>query len=57
MTGVFNILYFFDKGLNLLQDLIINPVFLEKEIAKEKELILAGIKRADDDNFSIGRTS
>jgi len=42
-----------NKGLELLSDLTFNPIFPLSEIDKEKELILAGIKRADDDNFSV----
>ncbi len=43
-----------DKGLDIFEDVIKNPVFPETEISKEKKLILAAIKEQDDDIFDNG---
>lgn len=39
---------FFDKGLNMLGEVIMNPTFPEDEIEKLRKDILAGIKRQED---------
>ena len=42
------------EALDLLEDVIKNPTFPGKELAKEKEKIYAAITRQDDDVFSAG---
>jgi len=38
----------FDKGLEILSDVVINPSFLEEEIEKQREDTLLAIKRIDE---------
>lgn len=40
-----------DTALAILKDVLVNPVFLQDEIDKEKTLVLAEIKNEDDDIF------
>ncbi|HGJ63933.1 TPA: insulinase family protein, partial [bacterium] len=42
-----------DKGLDILSDVIMNPSFDTVEIEKKRKELLAGIKRQEDDPFSL----
>ncbi|MGB2705848.1 MAG: pitrilysin family protein [Candidatus Omnitrophota bacterium] len=42
------------ESLDVLSDIILNPVFPEEEIEKQKEKIYAAIKAEDDDVYSTG---
>ncbi|NQT07395.1 MAG: insulinase family protein [Candidatus Omnitrophica bacterium] len=44
----------FDKALELLSDIIREPVFPEEALEREKNTVLASIKAVDDDIFSTG---
>ena len=43
----------FDKGLDILSDVILNPSFDKNEMEKRRTEILAGIKQQEDDPFSL----
>lgn len=43
-----------ELGLNILSDIILNPIFAEEEIEKEKKVIIGEIQRRDDQLFSLG---
>lgn len=42
-----------DKGLDMLSDVIMNPVFDANEIEKKRKELLASIKQQEDDPFSL----
>ena len=42
-------------GLDILADVLLNPVFPEKAVAREKEIQLAGIKQEDEEMTTIAR--
>ena len=44
---------YFDVGLDLLSDIILNPTFKEDEIERLRKQILAGIKQQKDDPESV----
>lgn len=43
------------KGLEILADVLINPVFPEREVNLEKQSLLAGIKAEDEQPTAVGR--
>lgn len=43
----------FDKGLDILADVIMNPSFDQNEIEKKRKEFLAAIKQQEDDPFSL----
>lgn len=43
----------FDKGLNILSDVIMNPNFDQQEMEKKRSEILAAIKEQEDDPYSL----
>jgi len=43
------------KGLELLADVLINPLFPDREVNLEKQSLLAGIKAEDEQPTSVGR--
>jgi len=43
------------KGLEILADVLINPVFPEREVNLEKQAMLAGIKAEDEQPTAVGR--
>ncbi len=42
-----------DKGLDMLSDVIMNPIFDAEEIEKKRKDTLAGIRQQEDDPFSL----
>ncbi|MFA7345688.1 MAG: pitrilysin family protein [Terrimicrobiaceae bacterium] len=44
-----------DKGLEILADVLLNPVFPEREVNLEKQSLLAGIKAEDEQPTAVGR--
>lgn len=43
------------KGLEILADVLLNPVFPEREVNLEKQSMLAGIKAEDEQPTAVGR--
>ena len=43
------------KGLEILADVLLNPIFPEREVNLEKQSLLAGIKAEDEQPTSVGR--
>ncbi|MCX6970429.1 MAG: pitrilysin family protein [Verrucomicrobia bacterium] len=43
------------KGLEVLADVLINPIFPGREVALEKQSLLAGIKAEDEQPTAVGR--
>ena len=43
------------KGLEILADVLINPIFPEREVNLEKQSLLAGIKAEDEQPTAVGR--
>lgn len=43
------------KGLEILADVLINPIFPEREVGLEKQSLLAGIKAEDEQPTAVGR--
>ena len=43
------------KGLEILADVLINPVFPDREVSLEKQSLLAGIKAEDEQPTAVGR--
>jgi zinc protease len=43
------------KGLEILADVLINPIFPEREVSLEKQSLLAGIKAEDEQPTAVGR--
>jgi len=42
-----------DKGMDILSDVVMNPIFDAGEMEKKRKEVLAGIKQQEDDPFSL----